>query len=101
MQQAPLLAVNSLQGVFIHRGQDSATAVSGRKAQWSLKKALVPPLWLPHRCDVETSRNNNVDGENQDEGMGGWELSLQQSSTFTVYCRVAVKTRCANIYIRR
>lgn len=71
LQQAPLLAVNSLQGVFIHRGQDSATAVSGRKAQWSLKKALVPPLWLPHRCDVETSRNNNVDGENQDEGMGG------------------------------
>lgn len=39
LQQAPLLAVNSLLGFFfIHHGQDSATAVRGRKAQWSFKR---------------------------------------------------------------
>lgn len=47
----------------------------GRKAQWSFKKPLVPPLWLPHRCDVDSSWNNNVDGENQEEGEGRWKCT--------------------------
>lgn len=57
-----LPAVNGLQGgVFIHGDQHSATAVRprGRDAQWAFKKkkkkALVPPHWLTHRCDVEST----------------------------------------------
>lgn len=42
-----------------------------------LLKALVPPLWLPHKCDADASWNNNVEGENQERGKGRGEKSLR------------------------
>lgn len=37
----------------------------------SRSKALVPPLWLSHRCDVESTWNDNVDRENHIMGRRG------------------------------
>lgn len=56
LQQALWLTV--IQGFFIQGGQHRAAAVRGGEAQ----KALVPALWLPHRCAAESSGNNNVEG---------------------------------------
>lgn len=37
------------------------------------QKAVVPPLWLPHRCDVDSSWNNNIDEQNQEDGEGKFQ----------------------------
>lgn len=70
LEQAPLLAVNSLQGVFHSWGPRQCYCCRGETSTMVFLKALVPPLWLPRRCDVDSSWNNNVDGENQERGGG-------------------------------
>lgn len=79
---------------FIQSGQDSATAVRVRKAQWAFKKPLVPPLWLPHRCHVESHWNNNVHA--RETRRRGSEISANLTFLLFFHFHVVEKTWCRN-----
>lgn len=100
LQPAPILAVNSPEGVFfIQGGRDSATAVRGRKAQWPFKRQSyhcfgchVDVVLIPSGImSVERIKKRGKGAS------GRHENRLEPRSPFY---RVAEKT-CANIYFPR
>lgn len=65
------------------------------------KKALVPPLWMPQRCDGDSSWNDYTDGENQ-EASGGKPMTVKSHLLLicVFYWHIGETTLCANIYFQ-
>ncbi len=51
--------------------------LSGGEKHNGLLKGTGTTSWLPHRCDVDSIWNNNVNGENLDEGEGRFKRNMK------------------------